>query len=95
MKPDLNGGKPYSGRTSGTKTPEQNVAARDLGHHMNEKGYGPAELDKSSTNPAAIRGREDQNIELNGGAQSAGGTSGNAIRGISPANPNKAAYCSA
>jgi RHS repeat-associated protein len=91
-------GKTYSGRTSGTKSPEQNVAARDAaggGHHMNEQGYGPAELDKSSTNAAAIRGREQQLIELNGGAQSEGGTSGNAINGISPSNPMKPVYCNA
>ena len=88
-------GKTYSGRTSGTRTPEQNVAARDQGHHMNEQGYGQAELDKSSTNAAAIRGRVQQLIENNGGAQSQGGTSGNAINGISETNPNGQAYRSA
>ena len=51
-------GKVYSGRTSGTNSPEENVRMRDLNHHMNEEGYGPAKLDKSSTNSDAIRGRE-------------------------------------
>jgi hypothetical protein len=63
---------------------------------MNEKGYGEAELDKSSSNPDAIRGREQQLIEANGGAQSQpGGTSGNAINGISDSNPNKETYMNA
>jgi RHS repeat-associated protein len=88
-------GKTYSGRTSGTGTPEQNVASRDRGHHMNEEGYGPAQVDKSSTNPDAIRGREQQLIEANRGAQSQGGTSGNAINGISDTNPNKQNYMGA
>ncbi len=85
-------GKTYSGRTSGTGTPEQNVEARDQNHHMNEEGYSPAQLDKSSSSPEAIRGREQQLIEASGGAQSQGGTSGNAINGISPRNPNAQTY---
>jgi len=87
--------EPYSGRTSGYGTPEENVQARDVNHHMNEKGYGEAELDKSSPNSDAIRGREQMNIEANGGAQSQGGTSGNAINGISDKNPNKPGYMNA
>jgi hypothetical protein len=85
-------GDVYSGRTSGTGTPEENVAARDAGHHMNEQGYGPAEVDKSSTNADAIRGREQQLIDTNGGAQSQGGTSGNAINGVSETNPKADVY---
>ena len=54
---------------------------------MNDKGFGPAVLDKSSNNYAAIRGREQMLIDLYGGAQSTGGTSGNAINGISINNP--------
>lgn len=88
-------GQTYSGRTSGTGTPEQNVARRDAGHHMNEQGYGPAELDKTATDKDAIRGREQQNIDANGGAQSQGGTSGNAINGISPKNPKLQKYIEA
>jgi hypothetical protein len=59
---------------------------------MNDKGFGPAVLDKSSSNAAAIRGREQQLIDTNGGARSSGGTSGNAINGISPSNPNRGRY---
>ena len=82
---------PYSGRTSGTGTPEQNVANRDATHHMNDT-HLPAELDKTSSNPDAIRGREQKLIEANGGAKSQGGTSGNAINGVSPKNPKAPIY---
>ena len=85
-------GAVYSGRTSGTETPQSNVAARDAGHHMSEKGFGPAKLDRSSSNPAAIRGREQQLIKHHGGAQSEGGTSGNAINGVSPRNKNAKSF---
>jgi hypothetical protein len=54
--------------------------------------FGPAELDKSSTNPDAMRGREQQNIQASGGARSQGGTSGNAINGVSSSNPNAQRY---
>lgn len=59
---------------------------------MNDKGFGPAVLDKSSTNKDAIRGREQQLIDSNGGAKSQGGTSGNAIRGIGLNNKNRDRY---
>jgi RHS repeat-associated protein len=85
-------GEVYSGRTSGRATPEENVATRDANHHMNDQGFASANLDKSSTNPNAIRGREQQLIEKNGGAKSQGGTSGNKINGISPKNPNSEQY---
>jgi RHS repeat-associated protein len=88
-------GKVYSGRTSGTGTPKQNVARRDVSHHMNDEGYGPAELDNSSASKSAIRGREQQLIDASGGAQSQGGTSGNAINGISPSNKNGPGYIEA
>ena len=58
---------------------------------MNET-HGPAKLDKSSPNPNAIRGREQQNINKRGGAKSQGGTSGNKIRGVSPNNKNAKIY---
>jgi hypothetical protein len=77
----------YSGKTSGTGTPEQNVARRDSGHHMSDENWGPAVLDKSHAESAPIRGREQQLIDANGGAKSQGGTSGNKINGISPNNP--------
>jgi hypothetical protein len=86
------GGAPYNGRTSGYRTPEENVAARDRNHHMNDKGFGKAELDKTSSDPDAIRGREKQLIDESGGAQSQGGTSANAINGLSPTNPNADGY---
>ncbi len=83
--------KPYSGKTSGKGTPEENVAKRDKNHHKNDK-YGPAELDKSSKNSDAIRGREQQLINQNGGAQSQGGNSGNAINSVSPNNGKRDRY---
>ena len=85
-------GEVYSGRASGYGTPKEVVANRDRNHHMNEKGFEPAELDRFSTNSDAIRGREQQLIELNGGAKSQGGSSGNAINGVSLTNPNKQRY---
>ena len=88
-------GEVYCGRTSGCGTALENVANRDASHHMNDKGFGPAVLDKSSSNAAAVRGREQQLIDASGGARSSGGTSGNAINGISPNNPNRGRYVDA
>ena len=88
-------GEIYSGRTSGKAGAEQNVANRDVSHHMNDKGFGKATLDKSSANKDAIRGREQLLIDKNGGAKSKGGRSGNAINGISDKNPNKSKYIEA
>ncbi|MDF3301636.1 LamG-like jellyroll fold domain-containing protein [Streptomyces tropicalis] len=97
----------YTGRSRGIGTPEQIVAARDAGHHMTEKGFGPAVLDKFAvatksvaerhSDPAyqAIRGREQQLIDAFGGAQSAGGTSGNAIRGVAEDNSLRGIYMNA
>ena len=85
-------GEIYTGRTSGVKTPEENIRIRDKNHHMNNKGYDEAQLDKSSLNPDAIRGREQYLIDINGGAKSQGGTSGNRINGISRKNPNYSRY---
>ena len=85
-------GKVYSGRTSGYGNPAENVRRRDANHHMNRKGFGPAVLDKSSTNYNSIRGREQLLIEKNGGAKSTGGTSGNAINGIGKNNKKKSIY---
>jgi len=91
-KPNITTGEVYGGRTSGKGTPQENIQARDANHHMNKEGYGPAKLDKSSTNKEAIRGREQQIIDKNGGAKSQKGTSGNAINGISDTNPKKQTY---
>ena len=87
-------GEVYTGRTSGTGTPAENVANRDRGHRGKE-GFGPAVIDVSSTNKDAIRGREEQKIEQHGKAQKRGGTSGNKIGGISPKNPKRQAYLEA
>jgi RHS repeat-associated protein len=93
-RPSLDGGKPYSGKTSGTGTPLENIAKRK--YYRPKTGvYGDPELDRSTTNPLAQRGREQQLIDANGGARSQGGTSGNAINGISDSNPNKQAYMAA
>ena len=62
---------------------------------MNEKGFDAARIDRASTDPDAVRGREQYLIDLHGGAKSQGGTSGNAINGISQKNPNKQKYIEA
>lgn len=85
-------GQVYTGRTSGKGTAFENIASRDASHHKNSDGFGPAKLDKTSADAQAIRGREQMMIEKNGGAKSMGGTSGNAINGISPKNPNRENY---
>lgn len=59
---------------------------------MNGKGFGPAVLDKSSTNYNSIRGREQMLIEKNCGAKSNGGMSGNAINEIGKYNKRKSRY---
>jgi len=84
-------GEVYSGRTSGTGTPQENIARRDAGHHMNSKGFGPAKLDKSSKDAGAIRGREQQLIDH----YRSQGKSANKINGVSPKNPNASAYSKA
>lgn len=91
-KTNIKTGEVYSGRTSGYGSPSQNVAARDINHHMNSKGFGPAVLDRSSTNAAAIRGREQILIDSFGGAKSMGGTSGNTINGIAMNNLKRLFY---
>jgi RHS repeat-associated protein len=80
-------GQCYSGRTSGTDTPENNVKNRGYGQpDLTAEGFRPPVLDKSSPNKSSIRGREQQLIEVNGGAKSSGGDSRNIINGISPWN---------
>ncbi|MBO5495116.1 MAG: hypothetical protein J5964_05290, partial [Eubacterium sp.] len=54
---------------------------------MTSEGFGPAQLDKSTSNYVAIRGREQQLIDNYGKAKSENGSSGNLIRGISLKNP--------
>ena len=85
-------GESYRGRTSGKEAPEQNIARRDASHRdLRGRGFGPARLDRSSTDPKAIRGREQQNIEKDRAA----GNSANKINGISPKNPNLLDYLQA
>lgn len=81
-------GQVYSGRTSGTGTPLENIARRDSGHPYTRDGFGPAVLDRTSDSYGAIRGREQKLIELFGGR----GVSANKINGIGPRNPNGPAY---
>ncbi|WP_285780806.1 polymorphic toxin-type HINT domain-containing protein, partial [Microtetraspora sp. NBRC 13810] len=100
-------GKVYTGRTRGYGDPADIIAARDAGHHMNDQGFGPAVLDKwvegtlpvaqrhSDTAYRAIRGREQNLIDFFGGAQSAGGASGNAIRGIADDLGERSTYMDA
>jgi len=101
----------YSGRASGFGTPQEIADARDARHHVSGKGWGAVRVDRSivstyngyaqSADPAwwAIRGREQQLIDLNGGAQSdfiptTGnyGTSGNKIRAVAKGNPMGRTY---
>ncbi|MCX7069372.1 MAG: DUF6531 domain-containing protein [Gammaproteobacteria bacterium] len=88
-------GETYVGRTSGFGTPLENIAKRDGSHHKSKEGFGPAKLDASSSNPAAIRGQEQLRIEQFGGAKSNGGTSGNAINSISKRNKKYESYINA
>jgi hypothetical protein len=89
-------GEIYTGRTSGTKNPRDNVKSRDANHHKKpEDGWEPAVLDKTSSNKNAIRGREQQLIDKHGGAKSTKGSSGNDINGISSKNKNAKKYIKA
>lgn len=59
---------------------------------LNAEGFDAPVLDRSSPNYYAIRGREQQMIDINGGAKSDQGTSRNAIRGVSKLNPARFFY---
>jgi hypothetical protein len=75
----------YSGRTSGYADAWTNVINRGAQEWMlTAEGFLPPELDRSSTSYDAIRGREQQLIEINGGAASDGGVSRNVWNGIYP-----------
>lgn len=81
----------YSGRTSGdsslsTATILSNRAAGQP--LLNTSGFSPPVLDQRSSNYDAIRGREQQLIDFNGGAQSVGGAARNMINGVSDYNLN-------
>ncbi len=74
-------------------TDVQIVAKRDAFHHI--KGFSAAKLDQASYDRYSIRGREQQLIDYNGGAQSDLGSprkSGNPIRGVSRWNKKGMMY---
>lgn len=81
-------GEVYTGRTSGYGTAAQNVAKRDSAHEYNEFGFDAAVLESSSSSYGAIRGREQQLIDL----FRQQGNSANKINGVSPTNPNRSDY---
>ena len=93
----------YIGRTRGDvpdegytpKDVKRILETRDRNHHMNAKGFGRAVDIGASENPHAVRGLEQIQIEEQGGAQSQGGTSSNAINGIAAKNPKRDAYLDA
>ena len=86
-------GECYSGRTSGTADPLTNIKKRSYGQPLlNAEGFQDPVLDRSSSSKNATRGREQQLIELNGGARSSGGNSRNMINGIRPSNPLRPIY---
>jgi hypothetical protein len=68
---------------------------RDSGHHKNKEGFLPPQVDKISTDYDAMRGREQNLIEYNGGAKSEGGISGNEINSISHRNKKRSKYLEA
>ena len=100
-KTNASTGQVYSGRASmrvPTGTPltaalgQRILNCRECGHHMTQRGFGPAQLDRMSKEYGVIRGREQQLINHFGGARSMGGTSGNSINGISVYNPLRAYF---
>jgi hypothetical protein len=83
----------YSGRTSGYGNPNDLVQARGMQQTLlNAEGFAKPVLDSFSTNYNAIRGREQQLIDFNGGARSVGGTTRNIINGVSDLNPLRPYY---
>lgn len=89
-------GECYSGRTSGYEDAETNIWLRSLGQrYLKDEGFNDPVLDRSSSSYSAIRGREQQLIEVNGGARSVGGTSRNMINGISQLNFARPYYLNA
>ena len=81
---DPSTGQVYVGRTSGPNDPLTNLTNRYSGSDS-LSGFGPAQLDQSSTSYSAIRGREQDLINAYGGVGSP--NLANKINGISPLNP--------
>ena len=87
----------YAGRTSGEVkeiTPDtilKVLQRRDGSHERNSEGFEEAALDKYSTNPDAIRGREQHLIDYN----KKRGNNANTINGISKRNKKRAIYLAA
>jgi RHS repeat-associated protein len=86
----------YSGRTSGYADAWTNVINRSLDQwDLTAEGFQSPILDRSSDSYGAIRGREQQLIEINGGAASEGGVSRNMVNGISAWNFSRRRYLDA
>jgi hypothetical protein len=86
-------GKTYCGRSSGYGDPDDIVKRRGWQQkQLNAEGFSDPKLDKYSPEPDSIRGREQQLIDYNGGAQSVGGTTRNAINGVGDFNIRGAIY---
>jgi hypothetical protein len=88
-------GQRYAGRTSGYGDPYTLVLSRYRYHHMKALGFMNPKIDVATVGLLgypAIRGREQQLIDLYGKAQSEGGTAGNRIRGVGKFNLNSQFY---
>lgn len=90
-------GEVYAGRASGKYTGDERRDAaqimkkRDSSHLMNNKGYNAGEIEETSANGDAIRGREQMLIEK----LRKDGISGNERNGISPRNKKRNKYLQA
>lgn len=57
--------KVFVGRTSGFGDPHNILRQMDAAHYMNAQGYGPAQMDRYSTNKHVIRSREINMVRTN------------------------------
>ena len=91
----LKDGSTYVGRITvkAGQTAQQALASRLSKHHKDFAD--PPTVTATPKSYQATRGMEQLGIEAAGGAKSTGGTSGNAINGISDRNPNRGAYIDA
>ena len=87
-------GQVYLGRASRYgMTPQQVLASRWSGHHMNKQGFDYPVIDRTITgdygsrNWGAIRGREQQLMDYFGGVGTVGSPVANSIRGVAKGNP--------